>query len=147
MTAFVFEHPIRALGSSLSREAAYPRLALPSCQPLLLHNPRLTLTPLNLRRCLHNTQIPAILLHLAKFDLRHKRLALPSLRHPCIKFIDFLKRQALSLVDAEPNEGNANETERTPDEEDFGLEVCVSGAVVDEVRGGVGDCPVKEPVA
>lgn len=43
------------------------------------------------------------------------------------------------------HKSNADEAECTPDEEDFALKV--GTLLVDHVGGGVGDCPVEEPVA
>lgn len=52
----------------------------------------------------------------------------------------------LGLVDHGPHEEDANETESAPEEEDFTLQVGVAWTIVDEVRCGVGDRPVQQPV-
>lgn len=63
-----------------------------------------------------------------------------------VQFIDFFQREALGLIDHEVDEANADETACEPDEEDLGLQIDVSGAVVDEIRGRIGQSPVEQPV-
>lgn len=63
-----------------------------------------------------------------------------------VHLVDLLERVRLGLVDEEVDERNADEAEREPDEEDLGLQVGVSGTVVDQVGGCVGDSPVEEPL-
>ena len=54
-----------------------------------------------------------------------------------IELVDLLKRESLGFIDEEVDKGNAQETAAEPDEEDLGLEVGLSGAVVDEVGSRV----------
>jgi hypothetical protein len=54
-----------------------------------------------------------------------------------IELVNLLKRESLGFVDEEVDKGNAQETAAEPDEEDLGLEVGLSGAVVDEVGSRV----------
>ena len=63
-----------------------------------------------------------------------------------IQLVNLLEGKALGLVDHEVDERDAQETAAEPDEEDFRLQVGVSGPEVDQVRRGIGDCPVQEPV-
>ena len=63
-----------------------------------------------------------------------------------VELVDLLEREALGLINKKVDEGDAQEAAREPDEEDLGLQVRVPGAVVHEVRGRVGDCPVQEPL-
>lgn len=63
-----------------------------------------------------------------------------------VHLVDLLERVRLGLVDEEVDKGNADEAEREPDEEDLGLQVGVSGTVVDQVGSCVGDSPVEEPL-
>lgn len=56
-----------------------------------------------------------------------------------------LERQALGLVNEEPDENCANRAEGAPDEEDLGLEVGV--LLIYEVGGRVGNCEVQKPIA
>jgi len=86
---------------------------------------RHTPLPLLLRRNLRKTLSPGRLIHLRKMQRRPKLLALPRLAHNTIQLIDLFERQALGLVDEEPDEGDADEAAGAPDEEDFGLEVGV----------------------
>ena len=72
--------------------------------------------------------------------------ALPRLGNLGIELIDLFEGEALGLVDHGPDEEEADEAEAAPDEEDLGAEVRVTRAVVDHVRGRVGDGPVEEPV-
>lgn len=85
-------------------------------------------------------------LNVLEADGRHEALALPRLADLEVKLVDLLEGQTLGLVDHEVDEGDADEAEAAPDEEDLGLQVGVAGALVDHVRGGVGDGPVEEPV-
>jgi hypothetical protein len=85
-------------------------------------------------------------LNVLEADSGHEALALPRLADLAVKLVDLLEGETLSLVDHEVDEGDANEAEAAPHEEDLGLEVGVAGAVVDHVRGGVGDGPVEKPV-
>lgn len=55
-----------------------------------------------------------------------------------VELIDLLEGETLGLVDEEVDEGDAQETAGEPDEEDLGLEVGLSGTVVDEVGSRVG---------
>jgi hypothetical protein len=43
------------------------------------------------------------------------------------------KERAAYLINHEINERNAEEAACEPDEKDFGLEVCVSGTIIDEI--------------
>lgn len=63
-----------------------------------------------------------------------------------IEEVDLLEGESLGLGDAEEGEDDAAGTRRTPDEEDFRLEVGVSWAGVDKVGGSVADGEVPEPV-
>lgn len=64
-----------------------------------------------------------------------------------VELVDLLQAESLGLIDEEVDEGDAEEAGAKPDEEDLALQVGVALAVVDEVGGGVGDCPVEEPLA
>jgi hypothetical protein len=55
-----------------------------------------------------------------------------------VELIDLLEGETLGLVDEEVDEGDAQETAGEPDKEDLGLEVGLSGAVVDEIGSRVG---------
>ena len=50
-----------------------------------------------------------------------------------VELVDLLKGEALSLVDEEVDEGAADDTEATPEEEDLRAEIGVAGTGVDEV--------------
>ncbi|KAI6750233.1 hypothetical protein HG531_007498 [Fusarium graminearum] len=64
------------------------------------------------------------------------------------ELINLLKGQTLGLVDEEVNESNTQETAAEPDEEDFGLEVGLSRAVIDEVGSRIScNVPVEKPVS
>lgn len=63
-----------------------------------------------------------------------------------VELVDLLEGETLGLVDEEVDEGCADDTESTPDEEDLGAHVGVTWAVVDHVWGDVGDDEVEEPV-
>jgi hypothetical protein len=122
-------------------------LNLLSSNLLMLH----TLLPhrriLQIRqRALARTTSVRNVLNVLETDCWHKALALPRLADFAVELVDLLERQTLSLVDHEVDKGDADEAEAAPDEEDLGLQVGVARAVVDHVRGGVGDCPVEEPV-
>lgn len=71
----------------------------------------------------------AVLPGLARLPL----LGLASNTDFIVQLINLLKGQTLGLVDEEVNESNTQETAAEPDEEDFGLEVGLSRAVIDEV--------------
>lgn len=55
-----------------------------------------------------------------------------------IELVDLLERESLGLVDEEVDKGNTQETAAKPNEEDFGLEIGLSRAVVDKVGSRVG---------
>lgn len=63
-----------------------------------------------------------------------------------IQFIDLLECQTLGFINHKVHKGDAYKAAREPDEENFGLEISVSFAVVDEIGGGICNCPVEEPV-
>lgn len=77
-------------------------------------------------------------------DLGTELLAQPRLVDHLIQLIHLLERQTFRLVDHEPDEQKADAAERSPDEEDFGLQIGVLR--VHEVRGRIGDGKVQEPV-
>jgi hypothetical protein len=79
--------------------------------------------------------------NLPKRNLRLPPNALTSNLNLIIEFIDLFQCEALGFVDHEVDEGYAEEAAGEPDEEDFGLEVCITGAEVHEVGSGVGNCP------
>lgn len=54
-----------------------------------------------------------------------------------VELVNLLEGEPLGLVDEEVDEGDAQETAGEPDEEDLGLEVGLSAAVVDEVGSRV----------
>ena len=54
--------------------------------------------------------------------------------------------EVLGFVDEEVNESDADKAVGKLDQEDLALQVGVAGAVVDEVRSGVRDSPVEEPL-
>lgn len=103
----------------------------------------------------HPPRIPTDRLRRARWTqhspLRLLRSRLPRLlsktlsRHPAhrvlchtnliIQLIDLLKREPLGLVDKEVDESNAEEAASKPNEEDFGLEVCVARTPFDKIRG------------
>lgn len=85
-------------------------------------------------------------LNILEADSGNEALALPRLVDLEVELVDLLEGQTLGLVDHEVDEGDADETEAAPDEEDLGLQIGVARALVDHVRGGVGDGPVEEPV-
>ena len=106
---------------------------------------RHTLLPLHRLRRLSQTHLPSPIrniLDILKANLGPELLTLPRLGANPKQLINFLKRQALRLVDHEPDKGDADEAERSPQEEDLGLEVGVFR--VDHVGRGVGDGPVEE---
>lgn len=78
-------------------------------------------------------------------ELGSEVLALAGLRNNAVQLVDLLEGKTLGLVDHEVNKGNADEAERSPDEEHFRLQVGVIS--IDHVGGGVGNGPVEEPVA
>lgn len=92
--------------------------------------------------------------NLAAFNLLSvlPSLGLPSHRLPrvadfLVQLLYLLKGEALSLVDHEVDEEDADEAGGEPHEEDFRLQVGVSVSVVNEVRGRVSDSPVQKPVS
>ena len=122
--------------------------ANPSPKPIL--HMRHTPLPTHLRLNIGQTHTPAMriahgLVNLGKVDSGHKALGLPGLADFFVQFVYLFETEALSLVDHEVDEGDADEAEGAPDEEDFGAEVGVAGAGVDHVWGGEGDGPVEEP--
>jgi hypothetical protein len=86
-----------------------------------------------------------LVIHISVRDLRNKALRLPSLIDDTVKLINLLESKTFGLVNHEPNESNADEAESSPDEEHLGLKI--GALLVDHVGGGVGDGPVKKPVA
>jgi hypothetical protein len=87
-----------------------------------------------------------LLLHLAEGNGRSPVLAQPGTAHLAVQLIHLLKGKTLGLVDQKVHERDAQEAAAAPDEEDLGLQVGVARAVVDQIRGGVGDGPVEQPV-
>lgn len=63
-----------------------------------------------------------------------------------VQLVDLLQAEALCLVDEEVDVGDAQEAGAEPHEEDLGLQVGKALAVVDQVRRGVGNGPVEQPV-
>ena len=63
-----------------------------------------------------------------------------------IKLVNLLEGEALCFVDHEVDKNNTDKAAAAPDEKYLGLEVGISMAVVDQVRGRVGKGPVEEPV-
>lgn len=62
--------------------------------------------------------------------------------HLGIHLVDLFQSETLGLVDEEVHEGDTQEAAPEPDEKDLGLQVCVARAIVHEVGGAEGDCPV-----
>ena len=92
-------------------------------------------------------RIPSLLLlHLAEGNGGSPVLAQPGTAHLAVQLIHLLEGKALGLVDHKVHKRDAEEAAAAPDEEDLGLQVGVARAVVDQVRGGVGDGPVEQPV-
>jgi len=73
-------------------------------------------------------------------------LGLVCLRDFVVELVDLLEGQALGLVDEEVDKRDADEAKAEPDEEDLGLQVGIAGPEVDEVRCGVGNSPVEQPL-
>lgn len=63
-----------------------------------------------------------------------------------VHLVNLLERQALCLIDEKVDKGDADKAAAKPHKEDLGLQVGVARAVVDQVRGGVGNSPVEQPV-
>jgi hypothetical protein len=63
-----------------------------------------------------------------------------------IQLIDLFQGQAFCLIDHKIHKRDTQKTTGEPDKKDFGLEICVSVAEIHEIRCGVGDRPVKEPI-
>lgn len=76
----------------------------------------------------------------------HPGGGLASVRNLTVELVNLFQAEPLGLIDEEPYVGNAEEAGAEPDEEDLGLQVGEALAVVYEVRGGVGDGPVEQPV-
>jgi hypothetical protein len=67
-------------------------------------------------------------------------------QHVRVHDIDLLERETFGFGDTEVGEDQAAEAGRAPEEEDLDAQVGVSGTGVDEIRGGVGNAKVPEPV-
>lgn len=93
-----------------------PRARCTQNSPLHLLRPRL---PRLLNKSLSR--------HPAHRVLRHTNLI--------IQLIDLLESEPLGLVDKEVDKSDAEEAASKPDEEDFGLEVCVARTPFDKIRG------------
>jgi len=63
-----------------------------------------------------------------------------------VQDIDLLERKTLGLGDAEVGEDETSQAGRSPDEEHLDAKGGISGTGVDEVRGGVTDTEIPEPV-
>ena len=94
-----------------------------------------------------NATVDAGLAHLLKADGGNETGRTPGGVDLAVEFVDLFERETLGLVDHEPDEGATDEAEATPDEEDLDAQVGVAlTGTANEVRGGVGDGPVEEPV-
>jgi hypothetical protein len=64
-----------------------------------------------------------------------------------IHLVDLFQGQAFGFEDAEVDEEDTAETASSPDEENLCFEPCCIRAFVHEIRGGISDRPIEEPVA
>lgn len=69
--------------------------------------------------------------------------AVPSLRDPSVQLVDLFKTGSFGLADEEVHECNADETERSPNEEDLALEIGV--VLVDHIGCRVGNREIEQP--
>lgn len=81
----------------------------------------------------HAARVGVDVLDLLERHRGHEALALPRDADLAVQLVDLLEREALGLVDHGPHEDDADDAAATPDEEDFGAQVGVAGAVIDEV--------------
>lgn len=86
------------------------------------------------------------ILSLAEGNMRPPLRALAGRDALSVHLINLLETEALSLVDVEEDEGDAEEAGTKPDEEDLALQVGIALAVVDKVGGRVGNGPVEKPL-
>lgn len=87
--------------------------------------------------------------HFLDLRIAHRRsegFGLPRLGALGVQLVHLLQAEPFGLIDQGPNEEGADKTKGTPDEEHFGLEVCIARTAIDHVGGRVGDRPVEEPV-
>ena len=63
-----------------------------------------------------------------------------------IHLINLLQSQALGLVNHKIHECDAQEAAGEPDEEDLALKIGVAGTEIHQIRRGVGDGPIEEPI-
>jgi len=60
-----------------------------------------------------------------------------------VHFIDLFQGEPLGFIDEEVHEGDTDEAAASPDEEDFGLQIGVTFAVVDKVWRRVCNRPIQ----
>ncbi len=78
---------------------------------------------------------------------RHEARRAPGLAYLAVQLVDLLERQALGLVDQRVHKCGAHEAEAAPDEENLDAQIRVTRfAAAHEVRDGVGNGPVQQPV-
>lgn len=73
-------------------------------------------------------------------------VTLSSGRDRLVKLVNLLERQVLCFVNKEPDKSDTQEAAGKPDEEDLGLQIRVSVAVVYQVGRRVGQCPIEKPL-
>lgn len=88
-----------------------------------------------------------LLLHLTEGNRRSPALAQPGTAHLSVQLIHLLKGKTLGLVDHKVHKRDTQEAAAAPDEEDLRLQVGIPRAVVNQVRGRVGNGPVEQPVS
>ena len=81
--------------------------------------------------------VDAEVLNLDERNGRDGTPSLPRLGDLPVKLVDLFEGQTLGLTDAKEDEEHADETAASTDEEDLGLEICVTGTGVHHVRCGV----------
>src|SRR5579859_4029764 len=96
--------------------------------------------PLNIR----NTALPALLNPVVRFW--HPSGGLPGLDAVIVQLINLFKRQALGLRNEKVGEDKTAEASTSPDEKYLGAQSRISWSLFDQIRGGIANSPIPEPV-
>jgi hypothetical protein len=91
----------------------------------------------------HVSSVCLNILYVLEGNTGHEAGGIPRMGNLSVKLVDLLESKALGLVDHGPDEEDADEAASAPDEEDFGSQVCVSWAIIDNVWRGVTNSKVE----
>lgn len=125
---------------------------------VLLNFALLSLLSIRLHGCIHRMSALSRVNTLNICDAALPALLNPMVRfwHPCgwlpgldaviVHLINLFKRQSLGLRDEKVREDKTAETSCSPNEKHLGAQSCISGSCLDQVRGGITDSPIPEPI-